>query len=134
MGQPEAYEARDADGDSRRGARRNLRSEVFSTARDAGRRELHHHRRVHRFQLGCSLDTRLSGAPHSGAGTTDYAVLALRAVSPALAGGRAALASAVGAERRSFFAAYSSACARRAVRLACSRTPRALSWASSALS
>jgi hypothetical protein len=65
---------------------------------------------------------------------THYAVLALRTAGPALAGGRAALASAVGAERRSFFAVCSSARARRAVRLACCRTPRAASWASRALS
>lgn len=86
------------------------------------------------LSIGALLDTRFSGAPHGGAGTTDYAVLALRTAGPALAGGRAALASAVGAERRSFFAASSSARARRAVRLACCRTPRAASWASRALS
>ena len=80
---------------------------------------------------GALSDTRLSSAPHDGARTAYYAVLALRAVRPALAGGRAALASA-GAERRSFFAARSRILARLAVRLACSRTPRALSSASRA--
>jgi hypothetical protein len=50
-----ACKAQDADGDSRRGARRRLLREVFSTARAAVGRELHHDRRVHRFQLGCSL-------------------------------------------------------------------------------
>jgi hypothetical protein len=68
-----ASKARDADGDARHGARRHLRNEVFSAARISGRRELHHHRRVHRFHLGALLDTRLAALR-----TTEHGLLTMR--------------------------------------------------------